>query len=50
MVKKYVIICYNDLQNQSYVRNSNNYLDDVDSKIMELLVLGNNNKEIAKQM
>lgn len=38
------------MQNQSYVRNSNNYLDDVDSKIMELLVLGNNNKEIAKQM
>ena len=51
MVKKPVKSYNNGLQNQDqrYDRN-NNHFDEIDVRIMDLLILGKNNKEIATQM
>ena len=51
MVKKLVKSYNNGLQNQDqrYDRN-NDHFDEIDVKIMDLLILGKNNKEIATQM
>lgn len=51
MVKTYGRGCNNDLQNQKSGQTSTNiYFDEADAKIMELLLLGKNNKEIATQI
>ena len=51
MVKKLVKSYNSDLQNQDQRYDSNtDHFDEIDVRIMDLLILGCNNKEIATQM